>query len=855
MSINAARERRGRLRVYLGAAPGVGKTFAMLGEGQRRLGRGQDVVIGYLEDHDRPRTREEAAGLPRLPRLSVDYRGSSFEELDVAAVVARRPSIVLVDELAHTNIPGLRHEKRWQDVEEILAAGIDVITTVNVQHLESLNDEVTSITGVTQRETVPDGVVRRAAQIELVDMSPESLRRRLAHGNIYRPEKIDAALSNYFRVGNLTALRELALLWLADRVDDALLDYRHRHAIAQTWPARERIVVALTGGTEGEALIRRAARIVAQSSAADLLAVYVVGGDHPTASSPGALEKQRRLVEDLGGSFHEVLGDEVAPALLEFARGVNATQLVLGSSRRGRLQSVIREGVGPVVVRESGDIDVHIVTHEHAGQRPWHGGKERAALSRSRLVVGWVTALLAPVLLTVLLRLTAQLHQLPTEVMLFLAAVVAVAIVGGLWPALTAAVVGTILLNYYFAPPLHTLTIAAPQNIFVLVVFLIVGAAVAIVVDQSARRSAQAIAARTEADALGLLARSVLRGEAGMNALLDRVRTTFAAESVSLLESTEGEQGWRRIASAGDDASSANPEDADAHVQINDKLALALRGPMLAASQRRLLEAFAVHAGGLIERERLSMEATAARRAAEGNNIRVSLLAAVSHDLRTPLSSIKAAAATLRQPDIAVSAQDRTALLTDIEESTDRLDGLIGNLLDMSRLQTGVVKPLALDLGLDEVIPLGVVGLPGRHRVTMDIPEDLPRAVADPGLLERVIANIVENALKYAADSGVRISASALDTRVEIRVADNGRGVPDEAKAAIFEPFQRAGDSSRGNGIGLGLAVARGFVDAMGGTLEAEDTPGGGLTMVIALPLAPSNPVTANSKPAPRVWP
>ncbi|PRZ33900.1 two-component system sensor histidine kinase KdpD [Antricoccus suffuscus] len=855
MSIDADGERRGRLRVYLGAAPGVGKTFAMLGEGHRRLGRGQDVVIGYLEDHDRPRTREAASGLPALARLSVDYRGSTFHELDVAAVIARRPSIVLIDELAHTNIPGTAHQKRWQDVEQILAAGIDVITTVNVQHLESLNDEVTSITGITQRETVPDRVVRLAAQIELVDMSPDSLRRRLAHGNIYRPEKIDAALSNYFRIGNLTALRELALLWLADRVDDALLDYRNRHAIAQTWPARERIVVALTGGTEGESLIRRAARIAAQSSAADLLAVYVVGGDHPQAVSPGALEKQRRLVEDLGGSFHEVLGDEVAQALLEFARGTNATQLVLGSSRRGRLRSVLREGVGPVVVRESGDIDVHIVTHEHAGKRSWRGGTERAALSLSRIVVGWVSALLAPALLTVVLRLTAQLHQLPTEVMLYLSVVVAVAIVGGLWPALTAAVVGTILLNYYFAPPLHTLTIAAPQNIFVLVVFLLVGAAVAIVVDQSARRSAQAITARGEADALGLLARSVLRGEAEMGALLERVRTTFAAESVSLLENSDDEPGWRCVASAGDRAPDVEPEDASAHVQINDHLALALRGPMLAANQRRLLEAFAVHAAGLIERERLSMEAAAARRAAEGNNIRVSLLAAVSHDLRTPLSSIKAAAATLRQPDITLSAQDRAELLADIDKSTDRLDGLIGNLLDMSRLQTGVVKPMALDLGLDEVIPLGVVGLAGQKRVTFDLPEDLPRATADPGLLERVIANIVENALKYSGQSRVRISASAIEDRVEIRVADNGRGVPDDAKAAIFEPFQRAGDSSHGNGVGLGLAVARGFVNAMGGTLEAEDTPGGGLTMVIALPLAASESSALAQSQAPPVTP
>jgi len=311
---------RGKLRVYLGAAPGVGKTFAMLNEGRRRRERGTDAVVAFVETHGRARTAEAVAGLEILPRRTIAYRGTTFTEMDVDAVLARHPEVALIDELAHTNVPGSRHEKRWQDVEELLAAGIEVISTVNIQHLESLNDVVEKITGVPQRETIPDDVVRRADQIELVDMSPEALRRRMAHGNIYAAEKTDAALSNYFRVGNLTALRELALLWLADKVDEQLDRYRAEHGITATWEARERVVVALTGGPEGETLVRRAARIAARAHGGDLLAVHVTSSDGLAGTDPQALARQRVLVESLGGSYHTVVGDSVPVALLDYAR-------------------------------------------------------------------------------------------------------------------------------------------------------------------------------------------------------------------------------------------------------------------------------------------------------------------------------------------------------------------------------------------------------------------------------------------------------------------------------------------------------------------------------------------------------
>src|SRR6516162_9770941 len=390
---------RGQLRIYLGNAAGVGKTYAMLGEGHRRAERGTDVVVGFVETHGRKHTEELVAGLEVVPRARLPYRGAVFEEMDLAAVLARKPEVAIVDELAHSNIPGSKHTKRWQDVEDLLDAGIDVISTVNIQHLESLNDVVEKITGVPQRETLPDAVVRAADQVVLVDMTPEALRRRMAHGNIYPPEKIDAALTNYFRTGNLTALRELALLWLADKVDEGLQRYRTEHKIQGAWEARERVVVALTGGPEGDTLIRRAARIAARSAGGELLAVHVTRSDGLTGANPGALAAQRRLAESLGGSYHQVVGDNIPEALLTFARAENATQLVLGASRRSWLSALLTgPGIGARTIRGSGDIDVHIVTHAQMG-RGRGLPRPRGAITRRRKLTGYVlAAALLPVL-------------------------------------------------------------------------------------------------------------------------------------------------------------------------------------------------------------------------------------------------------------------------------------------------------------------------------------------------------------------------------------------------------------------------------------------------------------------------
>ncbi|MCQ4199794.1 ATP-binding protein [Streptomyces sp. NPDC058783] len=850
---------RGKLRIYLGAAPGVGKTYAMLSEAHRRVERGTDCVVAFVEHHGRARTEVMLRGLEQVPRREVAYRGADFTELDLDAVLARAPRVALVDELAHTNVPGVRNAKRWQDVEELLAAGIDVVSTVNIQHLESLGDVVESITGVRQRETVPDEVVRRADQIELVDMSPQALRRRMAHGNIYQPDRVDAALSNYFRPGNLTALRELALLWVADRVDEYLQQYRSEHRVSKIWGSRERIVVGLTGGPEGRTLIRRAARLAEKGAGGEVLAVYIARSDGLTSASPKELAVQRTLVEDLGGTFHHVLGDDIPAALLDFARGVNATQIVLGSSRRKAWQYVFGPGVGATVARESGpDLDVHIVTHDEVAKGRGLPVARGARLGRSRIVWGWFAGLGGPVLLTLLLS-TVHLG-LANDVLLYLALTVAAALLGGLYPALASAAVGSLLLNWFFTPPVNRITIADPRNMLALAIFVGVALSVASVVDVAARRTHQAARLRAESEILSFLAGDVLRGETSLETLLERVRETFGMESAALLEREGDMAPWTCAGRAGSGPPVDRPEDADVDMPVGDHMALALTGRVLPAEDRRVLAAFAAQAAVVLDRRRLREEADRARALAEGNRIRTALLAAVSHDLRTPLAGIKASVTSLRSDDVAWSEEDRAELLEGIEEGADRLDHLVGNLLDMSRLQTGTVTPLIREIDVDEVAPMALGGVP-EGSAELDIPETLPMVAVDAGLLERAMANLVENAVKYSPDDRtVLVAASALADRVEVRVVDRGPGVPDDAKDRIFEPFQRYGDAPRGAGVGLGLAVARGFAESMGGTLNAEDTPGGGLTMVLTLravgssgfPATTPDPATAESTTAER---
>lgn len=832
--------KRGELRIYLGAAPGVGKTYSMLGEAHRRLERGTDLVAGVVETHGRSKTAELLEGIEVIPPCYVDYRGGSFPELDVPAVLARRPQVVLVDELAHTNTPGSKNPKRWQDVEELLDAGITVISTVNVQHLESLNDVVAQITGIEQKETIPDSIVRQASQVELIDITPEALRRRLSHGNVYAPDRIDAALSNYFRRGNLTALRELALLWLADQVDTALAKYRAENKITDMWEARERVVVAVTGGPESETLVRRASRIASKSTA-ELMVVHVIHGDGLAGLSESRMAKIRELANSLDASMHTVVGDEVPTALLEFAREMNATQLVVGTSRRSRWARLFEEGIGPRIVELSGKIDVHLVTHEESKR----GFRASSLAPRERRVASWLAAFIVPSVICAITVTTLDPYlDTGGESALFFVGVLLVGLLGGIAPAALSAVLSGLLLNYFLIAPRHSFTIAEPNSAITELVLLLIAVAVAVLVDFAAKRTREARRASQEAELLTLFAGSVLRG-ADLETLLERVRETYAQRAVSMLREPgeEARAGGGRnevVACVGRDPC-VTVDSADTAIEVgDDEFWMLLAGRKLSARDRRVLSAVARQAAGLIRQRELAEEASRTEAIVRADELRRSLLSAVSHDLRTPLAAAKVAVSSLRAEDVAFSPADTAELLATIEESIDQLTALVGNLLDSSRLAAGVIHPDLRRVYLEETVQRALVsigkGATGFFRSAIDrVKVDVADAMvmADPGLLERVLANLIDNALRYAPNCVVRVNAGRVGDRVLINVIDEGPGIPDGAEHQIFEAFQRLGDHDNTVGVGLGMSVARGFVEAMGGTITATDTPGGGLTVIV----------------------
>jgi two-component system sensor histidine kinase KdpD len=819
--------KKGRLRVLLGAAPGVGKTYAMLEEGARLAQEGKDVVIAIVETHGRALTAALVEGQEVVPRKTVTHRGVELTEMDLDAVIARHPGIALVDELAHTNAPGSRNEKRWQDVQDILDAGIDVISTVNVQHIESLRDVVEQITGVQQRETVPDSVLRSADQIEVIDLAPQSLRDRLAEGHVYPANRIDAALSNYFRLGNLTALRELALLWLADEVDIALKAYRTEQGIDSKWEARERVVVALTGGAEGETLIRRGARIAARSAGGELIALHITSQDGLADADPGALSAQRALTEKLGGTYHQVIGDDIPRALVDFAKGANATQLVIGVSRRSRAAAAFTgPGTAATVIRESGNIDVHIVNHAAAGGRftlPHLGG----ALTMRRRVIGFIVALLGGPAVTAILFASRSTDSLTADVLGFQLLVVGVALIGGIWPALFAAILSGLTLDFFFVKPYFSITIAVPLHFLTLVLYVLNALLVSYVVDQAARRSRSAQRAQAESQLLATITGSVFRGQDALQALVSRTREAFTLDGVRLL--------------AGDELifqEGATDSEPVASIPTGERGTLELYGGDLQASERRLLSVIAAQIDAALEYRDLSETAKEVGPLTENDRVRSALLAAVGHDLRRPLAAATAAVTGLRSPGMKWSDGDRDELLATAQESLESLSALVTNLLDVSRLQAGslAVSATSIDVA-DVVLPaLDELGL-GPGDVELDLPADLPPIIADAGLLQRVVVNLLDNATRFSpAEHRVRVSASGFAGRVEIRIADEGPGVPEDRRDDIFVPFQRLGDTDNLTGLGLGLALSKGFTEGMGGTLEAEETPGGGLSMVITLP-------------------
>jgi two-component system sensor histidine kinase KdpD len=878
---------RGTLRLYLGAAPGVGKTYAMLNEGWRRKERGTDVVIGWVQEHGRPQTDAQIRDLEVFPRRTVDYRGQTFEEMDTEGLIERKPTLVLVDELAHSNMPGSTHAKRWQDVEDLLEAGINVISNLNLQHLESLNDVVGRITGVEQRETVPDPFVRSADQIELVDMAPEALRRRMAHGNIYPPERIDTALANYFRPGNLIALRELALLWVADRVDEELTDYRERHHIAGPWETRERVLVSVTGARGSAELIRRAARM-AMRTKAELIGVHVRTDETITQSGSEGLVANRALLDDLGGRYVEVVGADVADALVSVARSENATQLIMGATHRSRITELARGSVINSVIRAAGgSLDVHVIATDERRTRVSVADKDRpppatiegdvahpgdtegrhrhVSVGRWRTVLTPVsmrrqaTALLIGLagfpLLTLILTANRSHVGLSTALSAYLILVIAIAVVGGVGPALLGSVAGFLLLNWYFSPPIHTFTIADTRDIAALVMFLLTAGVVSVLVDISARRTEAANRARADARMLARAAGRMLASEGDpLPALLGELTIAFRVTSASILRNVvernpfgvtsatdaQGRDRWTTVAAVGDQPPLA-PVEATAVVPLTDREVLALSGRPMSPGDREILTAFAAQLATALTTGRLHDEAAAAETEVRGLQLGSGLLAAVGHDLRTPLAAIKVASSSLLSDHLSFGPDETRTLLQTIDEEADRLSGLVENLLDLSRLRTRTLEVLDRPVDVADLIEAAVVSASPEQEPIVTVPEDLAPVRTDPFLVERALANLIDNAVRHGGSESVRIEAGAVPVagRVDIRIVDRGPGIPRQERERVFEPFHRTASGDVRSGVGLGLTVARGFIEAVGGRLEIEDTPGGGCTAVVRLPVVP----------------
>lgn len=821
---------RGRFRVYLGAAPGVGKSHAMLEEGLRRSGRGADVVIGVLDRTGRQSVEALAEGLERATTVE----GHDGEELDVAALLLRRPHVVLVDNLAHRIDD---HTGRWDRVEELLAEGIDVISTVNISNLESMGDVVAAITGTASLETVPDAVVRGADQIELVDMSPEALRRRLAHGHVYPSDRIDTALANVFRPDVLGKLRQLTLLWLADRVEEQI-QRQMLDDVPDESRVRERVVVAL-GGQGGDRLVRRAARIAGRTGA-HLVGVHVVSA----GKTPGPdLERQRGLLVGLGGVYREVIGDDVADALATFARVEQATQLVIGAMRpQGGVAASghVKPSVASDLLERIGDVDVHVVGTD-AGDPPHKSSGSRSAgfACQPRLkVTAWALCVVGLPLLTAILTTLRRHVSVGSALMFDLTLVMAVAALGGLRVGLVASVGAFGLTNWFLTPPLHTLTVGDAQNVVALSVFVLVTVVVSLLVDRASRRSREAAAARAEAAALARSAATLVGAHDPLPELLEQLRATFGLASASVFE--QSGVGWWPTQVSGHPELLDPADGTSIDISADGRLRLVVSPNALRPDQLELLRAFADQLAMAVEARRLRVEAVNAGLVAEADALRAALLQAVSHDFRTPLATIKASASGLLHTGAEFSESDRNLLLGDIEDAADRLDRMVADLLDMSRLQVGAVDLTLRSIALEEVVAAALSGLTApQHRVEVDVAASLPTVLADAALLERAVANLISNALAWSPDAcPVQVKAGQVGNTIDLRIVDRGPGIPTGDRERLFLPFQRLGDRSSDAGVGLGLAIAKGFVEAMGAQLSLDDTPGGGLTMTIRLQIA-----------------
>ncbi len=858
----------GRLTIFVGAAPGVGKTWSML-EAAREEASHRPVLIGVVETHGRRETEALLAGFEVLPRRAVEYRGITLQEFDLDAALARRPSLLLLDEMAHTNAPGCRHPKRWQDVEEVLGAGIDVFTTVNVQHLESLNDVVAKVTGVTVRETVPDSLFDRADEVRVVDLPPDRLLDRLKEGKVYVPDQAERAVERFFRKGNLIALRELVLRRMAERVDAQMQEYRREHGVEKTWTSSDRILVCISPSPYSAQLVRAAARM-ARSLHVPWLAVHVETPEtlRLPAADRARLATHLRLAERLGAETGSIHGDRIADTLLRFARERGVTKIIVGKPRFLRLRERLRGSFVDEIIRNSGDIDVY-ATSGDSGEDPVPAG---ATLRPRRSALQYLAAAGIVALASLGNGLVFGHENVSDVVMVYLLGVVIASLRMDFGPSLLAALLSAVAFDFLFTPPYLTFRMTDARHVVTFFVMILV----AVVISHLGRRvRGQAEAARGQERRTGVLysvSRELAR-TSGVEALVQvaaaRIREVFDAHvavygtgptgDLVLLHRTDAGTG-----TSGDEVAiaawvRANERDAGLGTDTlaaSPMLFIPLSGPggnqgVLGVrpddphlfedlDQRKVLDALVTQVATALERARLAEENERTRVEGERERLRNVLLSSVSHDLRTPLAAIKGSASALRGEPHRIRDPGALELIGAIEDEADRLARRVRDLLDMTRLESGAVRLQKEWQPLEEVVGAALnrmePSLAGREVVTR-LPEDLPPVRIDGPAVEQVLLNLLENALKYSGtDGAIEISALAQDGSVVVEVADRGPGIPSGLEERLFDKFFQADPRGQAGGVGLGLAVCRALVELHGGRITAANRPGGGAAFRITLP-------------------
>jgi two-component system sensor histidine kinase KdpD len=869
----AQQTQRGRMKIFLGAAPGVGKTFEMLTAAHARKRERIDVVIGIVETHGRAETEALVAGLDAIPRRSVDYKGRTMAEMDIDAILTRRPHLVLIDELAHTNVPGSRHPKRYLDVEELLASGIDVYTTLNIQHVESLNDVVARITRIRVRETVPDSVIDRADEIELIDLTPADLIQRLQEGKVYVPAQAERAVRHYFQAGNLTALRELALRRTAQRVDDQMVDYMRSHAIQGPWAAGERVLVCIQGGAKASSIVRHAKRMADQIRAPwSAICVETPRNRRAGAREQDSASAALRLAQQLGAEPVVLPGQDVADTIIDYARTNNVTHIIVGKSDRPRWSQMLLGSVTQRMINRAGGINIHVI---EAPSEKMATPKRREPMPPQDLRPYGISVLLV----AAALGFAFALHEIlgiGNVALIFLTAILGSAVLNGLGPSLFACLLAVLAYNFFFLPPLYTFTIADPENVVALFVFAVVAV---IASNLAARVRGQAVTARQRAKttddlyqfsrklAVAVTLDDLLWATAHQIALMLKVRVVLLLPEGDSIEVRAGfppedvledadlaaaKWSWEKNRVAGRDSDT---------LPGAKWLFLPLRtgrgpvgvvgiirdepGPLLAPDQQRLLDALADQAALAIERIGLARDLAQARLQAETDRLRSALLTSISHDLRTPLASILGSASSLMSEAAHLDEPTRRALLGTILEESERLNRFIGNLLDMTRLESGALRPNSGLAVLSDVVGAALhraSKILAAHEVDVALEPGLPMLKLDMVLFEQVLFNLLDNAAKYAP-SGTRITLAARreGETVVLRVLDEGEGIPGGDVERIFDKFYRARAADhRRAGTGLGLAICRGFVEAMGGHITAGNRRDrSGAVIAITLPIPP----------------